>query len=30
MSEYNFVEKPLLAQLVNMGWEVIKQGFGVP
>jgi type I restriction enzyme R subunit len=26
MSEYNFVEKPFLNQLDNLGWDVINQG----
>ncbi|MEZ8321679.1 type I restriction endonuclease, partial [Vibrio splendidus] len=30
MSEYNYVEKPLLNQLESMEWEVIEQGSGVP
>ncbi len=30
MSEYTFVEKPLLNQLASMGWQVIDQGEGVP
>jgi type I restriction enzyme R subunit len=30
MSEYQFVEKPLLNQLASMGWLVIDQGEGVP
>jgi type I restriction enzyme R subunit len=30
MSEYQFVEKPLLTQLASMGWQVIDQGEGVP
>ena len=30
MSEYIDVEKPLLAQLVELGWETIDQGEGVP
>lgn len=30
MSEYKFVEKPLLNQLANMGWTVYEQGAGVP
>lgn len=30
MSEYQFVEKPLLNQLANMGWRVIEQPSGVP
>lgn len=30
MSEYTFVEKPLLAQLAAMVWRVIDQGEGVP
>jgi type I restriction enzyme R subunit len=30
MSEYQFVENPLLNQLVSMGWQVIEQGVGIP
>ncbi|OMH39417.1 type I restriction endonuclease subunit R [Motiliproteus sp. MSK22-1] len=30
MSEYQFVEKPLLNQLESMDWQVIEQGSGVP
>jgi len=30
MSEYQFVEKPLLNQLVSMGWQVIEQSAGIP
>ena len=30
MSEYQFVEKPLLSQLASMGWQVIEQGSGIP
>ena len=30
MSEYQFVEKPLLNQLASMGWQVIEQGAGIP
>lgn len=30
MSEYQLVEKPLLNQLVSMGWEVTDLGQGVP
>jgi type I restriction enzyme R subunit len=30
MSEYKFVEKPFLAQLESLGWQVLDQGFGVP
>lgn len=30
MSEYQFVEQPLLTQLHSMGWTVIDQGFGIP
>lgn len=30
MSEYQFVEKPLLTQLDSMGWHIIDQGEGVP
>ncbi len=30
MSEYQLVEKPLLNQLVSMGWEVMDLGQGVP
>lgn len=30
MSEYRFVEKPLLAQLEALGWDVIDQGEGIP
>ena len=30
MSEYAFVEKPLLNQRTSMGWQVIDQGEGVP
>lgn len=30
MSEYQFVEKPLLTQLESMGWQVIEQGSGIP
>lgn len=30
MSEYSFVEKPLLNQLASMGWQVIEQGAGIP
>lgn len=29
MSEYNFVEKPFLTQLHNLGWEVIEHPAGV-
>lgn len=29
MSEYTFVEKPLLNQLASMDWQVIDQGEGV-
>ena len=30
MSEYQFVEKPLLNQLASMGWKVIEQPSGIP
>lgn len=30
MSEYEFVEKPLLNQLASMGWQVVEQGAGIP
>lgn len=30
VSEYQFVEKPLLNQLASMGWTVIDQPFGIP
>jgi len=30
MSEYQFVERPLLTQLASMGWSVIDQGAGIP
>lgn len=30
MSEFQFVEKPLLTQLESMGWQVIEQGSGIP
>ncbi len=30
MSEYQFVEKPLLNQLASMDWTVIEQPFGIP
>ncbi|WP_198245621.1 type I restriction endonuclease subunit R [methane-oxidizing endosymbiont of Gigantopelta aegis] len=30
MSEYQFVERPLLTQLESMGWMVIDQGAGIP
>lgn len=30
MSEYQFVERPLLTQLESMGWCVIDQGAGIP
>lgn len=30
MSEYQFVEKPLLNQLASMGWQVIEQSAGIP
>ena len=30
MSEYQFVERPLLTQLDSMGWVVIDQGAGIP
>lgn len=30
MSEYKFVEKPLLNQLETMGWQVVEQGSGIP
>ena len=30
MSEYQFVEKPLLNQLASMGWKVIEQPAGIP
>ncbi len=30
MSEYHFVERPFLAQLAALGWEVIDQGEGIP
>jgi type I restriction enzyme, R subunit len=30
MSEYTFVEKPLLTQLEAMGWKVHEQGAGIP
>jgi len=30
MSEYEFVEKPLLNQLESMDWKVIEQGSGIP
>ena len=30
MSEYQFVENPLLNQLASMGWQVIEQGAGIP
>ena len=30
MSEYQFVEKPLLNQLATMGWKIIEHGYGIP
>ncbi|WP_281561161.1 HsdR family type I site-specific deoxyribonuclease [Thalassomonas sp. RHCl1] len=30
MSEYQFVEKPLLAQLATLGWKVLDLGEGIP
>jgi type I restriction enzyme R subunit len=30
VSEYQFVEKPLLTQLESMGWQIIEQGSGIP
>nr|WP_315980536.1 type I restriction endonuclease [Aliamphritea spongicola] len=30
MSEYQFVERPLLKQLESMDWQVIEQGSGIP
>ncbi len=30
MSEYQFVEKPLLNQLASMNWTVIEQPAGIP
>jgi len=30
MSEYQFVEKPLLQQLASMGWQIIEHGKGIP
>ncbi len=30
MSEHAFVEKPFLAQLASLGWEIADQGMGVP
>jgi type I restriction enzyme R subunit len=30
VSEYKFVEKPLLNQLAKMGWSVYEQGAGIP
>lgn len=30
MSEYQFVEKPLLSQLKSLGWQVYEQGAGIP
>ncbi len=30
MSEYQFVERPLLTQLHSMGWTVIDQSAGIP
>ncbi len=30
MSEYQFVEKPLLTQLASMNWQVYEQGAGIP
>lgn len=30
MSEYTYVEKPFLDQLVALGWQVIDHGEGVP
>lgn len=30
MSEYQFVEKPLLNQLASMGWKVYDQSAGIP
>lgn len=30
MSEYTDVEKPLLNQLVSMGWQVVEQASGIP
>ena len=30
MSEYQFVERPLLTQLDSMDWHVIDQGSGIP
>lgn len=30
MSEYQFVEKPLLNQLASMNWTVIEQPTGIP
>lgn len=30
MSEYRFVEKPLLNQLASMGWQIVEQGSGIP
>ena len=30
MSEYQFVEKPLLYQLTSMGWQIYEQSTGIP
>lgn len=30
MSEYQFVEKPLLQQLASMGWKIIEHGSSMP
>jgi len=30
VSEYQFVERPLMTQLESMGWMVIDQGRGIP
>ena len=30
MSEYQYVERPLLSQLESMSWSVIDQGSGIP
>lgn len=30
MSEYQFVEKPLLQQLASMGWKIIEHDKGIP
>lgn len=30
MSEYQYVERPLLTQLESMKWTVIDQGAGIP